>query len=130
MQALRIVSLVLAATLVAQTIAACPEETVVYPKIVVQRFEGKFVTEIVDDHVVDDLMRLADFKVREVGAVESEPFFLVVVRGDGTFELDLSDGTYEYSIQFEQYLFTMVGEVEVSAEAAPEEEIVFDPPWC
>ena len=105
---------------------SCPQETVEYPSVTLHRFAGRIVPPEGNQVVPGGSIT---FVVREKGRRKAAPV-RVPVKVTGEFDLALRPGNYEYSLQIDGYLFTLVGEVLVSRRADTAQRLIFQPPWC
>jgi hypothetical protein len=54
----------------------------------------------------------------------------VPVSPAGEFSFALGDGSYDFTIKAEGFLFKLVGIVVISSDASEEDRMKIRPPWC
>jgi hypothetical protein len=109
-----------------QPVLACPEETITQGPFTVRQFKGR-ILPLGDDELLPHTP--VQFTVREKDNEHTDRWD-VPVAADGTFQVGLRDGVYEFTVHVDGYLFTLVGDVTISSDAAAENTIMLYPNWC
>jgi hypothetical protein len=121
-------SLAIAVAVLLQTTPglACPTEVRTYGPFTLRQLTGR-ILPLDDDHLLPGTP--VTFLVREKANEQADPW-KVPVQEDGTFYLALPEGSYEFTITVEGFLFTLIGDVTISREASEEASMKIHPPWC
>ena len=102
----------------------CPHEIVTYPQFTLRTLSGRIEPES-DGLLPGDV----EFIVRKRdGETSSE--WVVPVSPAGEFSFALGEGSYDFTIKAEGFLFELVGTVVISSAASEEARMEVRPPWC
>lgn len=118
------VFIVLATMTVAPSLLACLQETVTYGPFTTRELSGR-ILPLEGDELLPGTVT---FTVREKG--QDAQTWQVPVQADGKFALVLPEGLYEFTINVEGFLFTLVGDVTIRRDADSDKPIDLRPPWC
>ena len=121
----RVSFVVLATVTVTPSLLACLQEKVTYGPFTTRELSGRILPDEGDEVLPGTKLT---FIVREKG--EDDETLQVPVQADGRFTLDLPEGLYEFTINVEGFLFTLVGDVTIRRDADSDKPIDLRPPWC
>jgi len=113
--------------LLAQPLLACPEETVDHGTIELRNFAGRIIS--LGDELLPVDIEQVHFVLRSIGEKDREQWN-VPVSPDGTFLLALPEGSYQFELKVEGFLFTLIGKVEIKHDADADRKLELHVPWC